>query len=287
MQTAKKMAPSVAFHHVDGRAPDARFSIWSAGDIFCSLSDNIQETFGLTVIEAMAAELPVIVSNWDGYRDTVRDNVTGVLIDSYMSNASLADLAYRYISGVDSYDLYIGAVSQFCFIDVDQTAHWISRFARDAHLRRTFGIAGRHSAEGEFDWKVVLPRYQDLWNRQLEALERARRDNSPTFAQHLALDPARMFADYASNRLDGNARLARGPHFDYWEDILKDAGIVIHAASLPSRAEFLAVRDRVASAEAISLNELLAAVAADRRYVVLRGLHWMVKIGLLRVTTKQ
>ena len=54
MQTAKSMAPSVPFHHVDGRDPDARFSIWSAADIFCSLSDNIQESFGLTVIEAMA-----------------------------------------------------------------------------------------------------------------------------------------------------------------------------------------------------------------------------------------
>ena len=285
MQTAKKMAPSVAFHHVDARRPDARFSIWSAADIFCSLSDNIQETFGLTVIEAMAAELPVIVSDWDGYRDTVRQNVTGILIDSYMSGASLGDLAFRYISGIDSYDHYIGAVSQFCFIDVEQTAHWISQLARDAHLRRTLAIAGRHSAEGEFDWKTVLPRYQDLWNRQLEMLEQARRDQGLT--PHLALDPARMFAGYPSRHLDGGALFARGPHFDYWEEILKDPGIVVHAASLPSRPEFLAVRDRIAAAEAVSLNELLGAVNPERRHVLLRGLHWMVKIGLLRLVAKQ
>ncbi len=57
----------VAFHHVDGRDADARFSVWSAADIFCSLSDNIQESFGLTVIEAngpgvsMTEALPVTV----------------------------------------------------------------------------------------------------------------------------------------------------------------------------------------------------------------------------------
>lgn len=285
METARKMAPSVAFHHVDGRQPDARFSIWSAADIFCSLSDNIQETFGLTVIEAMAAELPVIVSKWDGYRDTVRENVTGILVDSYMSGASLADLAYRYVSGVDSYDQYIGAISQFCFVDVEQTAQWISQLARDPHLRRTLAIAGRHSAEGEFDWTAVLPRYQELWNRQAEMLEQARRDK--TTAQQLALDPGRMFAGYPSNHLEGNSLFARGPHFAYWEEIIRDPGIVIHAASLPSRTDFLAVRDRIAAAEAVSLNDLLSAVGPERRRVLLRGVHWMIKIGLLRLIAKR
>ena len=65
MDTASSMAPSVAFHHVDGRDAEAASAIWSAADIFCSLYDNVQETFGLTVIEAMAAELPVIASNWE------------------------------------------------------------------------------------------------------------------------------------------------------------------------------------------------------------------------------
>ncbi len=42
--------------------------IWQAADIFTSLSDNIQETFGLTPIEAMAAGLPSVVTDWDGYQ---------------------------------------------------------------------------------------------------------------------------------------------------------------------------------------------------------------------------
>ena len=50
-----------------------------------SLSDNIQETFGLTPLEAMASGIPVIVSDWDGYRSTVRDNKDGFRISSYNS----------------------------------------------------------------------------------------------------------------------------------------------------------------------------------------------------------
>ena len=35
-----------------------------------SPADSYQETFGLT-IEAMASELPVVASNWNGYRESI------------------------------------------------------------------------------------------------------------------------------------------------------------------------------------------------------------------------
>ena len=42
-----------------------------------SLVDNPQETFGLAVAEAMAAGVPLVVSDWNGYRDLVRDGIDG------------------------------------------------------------------------------------------------------------------------------------------------------------------------------------------------------------------
>ena len=54
--------------HGDANFPDG---FWAGADIFCSLADNIQESFGLTPIEAMASGLPVVASDWDGYRDTI------------------------------------------------------------------------------------------------------------------------------------------------------------------------------------------------------------------------
>jgi glycosyltransferase involved in cell wall biosynthesis len=95
-EVTRAACPSVEYRVVDGRRPEARFSVWSVGDIFLSLSDNVQETFGLTPVEAMAAGLPSVISDWDGYRDTVRHGVDGFRAATYTPRSGLgADLAYR------------------------------------------------------------------------------------------------------------------------------------------------------------------------------------------------
>src|SRR6185312_2649949 len=72
---AAAFAPAVRTLTVDGRQAQTRARAWAAADLFVSMSDGIQETFGLTPLEAMAAGLPCVVSDWNGYRETVRDGI--------------------------------------------------------------------------------------------------------------------------------------------------------------------------------------------------------------------
>jgi alpha-maltose-1-phosphate synthase len=218
METAKSMAPSVPFHHADGRDADTRFSIWAAADIFCSLSDNIQESFGLTVIEAMAAGLPVVVSNWNGYREAIEHEKNGILIDSFLPAGSFKDIGYRYISDTDTYDVYIGAMSQFCFLDLKQTATAFGRLASDPELRSRLATAARQTVERHFDWKAVMPRYFELWQEQLAVLERGRGQRRPSATIEQPLDPGRTFDGFSSKRLDGGTLLVRGPNFNAGPD---------------------------------------------------------------------
>ena len=76
-QAANQLAPDLNVLVMDGNDPCTVGQSWAAADVFLSLVDNIQETFGLTPIEAMAAGLPVVASDWDGYRYTLRDGVDG------------------------------------------------------------------------------------------------------------------------------------------------------------------------------------------------------------------
>jgi glycosyltransferase involved in cell wall biosynthesis len=285
MSTAKSMAPAVSFHHVDGRAADARFSVWSAADIFCSLSDNIQESFGLTVVEAMAAELPVVVSNWDGYREAVDDGRNGVLVDSYLPRVSLSDTGYRHVAGIDSYDQHVAALSQFAFVDLGQTANALVRLANDAGLRRTLATAGRRTVEETFDWKAVMPRYEQLWSEQLALLKRARSDSSRmNSTAWKVLDPSKTFAGFPSHRLAGDTPLVAGPLFARWSELVGEPGIVLNASVLTGRSQFLALQRLYADGRPHSLAETLSGFPADERDVIARTLHWAIKVGLLSLS---
>jgi glycosyltransferase involved in cell wall biosynthesis len=285
MQTAKAMAPSVPFHAIDGREEGTRFSIWAAADVFCSLSDNIQESFGLTVIEAMAAGLPVVVSNWDGYRAAVKNGENGIMVDSYMPKTSLADAGYRYIGGHDTYDAYIAGVSQLCFVDLAQVTGSLVRLSADENLRRSLGAAGRSTVETAFDWKVVLPKYKEVWREQFERVKKARAEKRPpslAFARH---DPARTFAGFPSSSLSGGSLLVPGPHFDQWGTLPKQSGIILNASVLTGNTHYLALGECFSRKKSFSIEEVLAGFPEPERALVLRTLHWAIKVGLLAQKT--
>ncbi len=64
-----------------GRVSDpdkARF--YRTADVFCAPSTG-QESFGIVLLEAMAAGLPVIASDIHGYKRVVQRNVTGLLVE--------------------------------------------------------------------------------------------------------------------------------------------------------------------------------------------------------------
>ena len=68
--------------------------ILNSFDIFCVPS--ISESFGVAAVEAMACEVPVIVSNADGFREVVEDKVTGYIVPRKNSEA-LAERLYELI----------------------------------------------------------------------------------------------------------------------------------------------------------------------------------------------
>ena len=203
---AKVLSPSVRLIVLDGRDENTRRQAWAASDIFCSLSDNIQETFGLTPLEGMAAGLPVIVSDWDGYRDTVRHGIDGFRIRTIMPAPPLGkDLALRFASGAINYDRYMGLASQVTAVDLDACIKAMKALVESPELRRKMGEAGRQRARDEFEWRRIIPQYEELWG---ELAERRRADAEPAVLhapKHMPEypDPFRAFGSYPSEQLTG------------------------------------------------------------------------------------
>ena len=195
---------------LDGRKAEDRQTAWAGADVFCSLSDNIQETFGITPIEAMAAGLPMVVSDWDGYRDTVRDGTDGFRIPTLMPQAGLGgDLALRHALEIDTYDMYCGHTCSLVAADVEAAAEAFVRLFGSADLRRTMREAGRQRARSVYDWAAIIPQYEALWT-QLGELRRAQSPALKPVANPwpARMDPFHAFGGYASQTLTQQTLLA-------------------------------------------------------------------------------
>tara|TARA_B100001540_G_scaffold143315_1_gene127188 strand:- start:16576 stop:18273 length:1698 start_codon:yes stop_codon:yes gene_type:complete len=202
---AKLYCPSINIIFLDGRDQSTKFKAFNASDIFFSLTDNIQETFGLTPLEGMAAGLPVVVSDWNGYKDTVRDGIDGFRIPttSYPEDLSTA-LAYRYDIGLDSYDRYCGYHSQFTSVNIVKAIEKLRLLIEDKELRTKFGLNAKKYAKEKFNWSSILRSYTNLKND----LQNIRKDENKNYSKVLnkissdRLPPYKIFNSYPTNYLN-------------------------------------------------------------------------------------
>lgn len=173
--------PDVRAVFVDGADADLYRGAWLAADIFISLSDNIQETFGITPLEAMAHGLPVIVSDWDGYRDTVRDGVDGFLIPTRAPAPGMGDqIARAHEVGDLNYDYMLFRTCVSVSVDAPILVDRLTQLVTDGALRRRLGAAGQARARESYDWATIYARYQALWD-ELTAIRLALTDEQKAY----------------------------------------------------------------------------------------------------------
>jgi len=112
-----------------GRVSDEdKVRYFASADIFCAPNTG-QESFGIVLLEAMAAGVPIVASDIHGFKRVVERNVQGLLVEPQNPRALAAAL----------YAL-----------------------ARDPDLRHEMGEAGRARAP-EFSWDRVTERIVDFY----------------------------------------------------------------------------------------------------------------------------
>ena len=285
--------PDVEVITLDGRKAKDRETAWAGADVFCSLSDNIQETFGIVPIEAMAAGLPVVVSDWDGYKDTVRHEVDGFRIRTTMPEAGLAtDMALRHALEIDTYDMYCGHTCSLVSVDIDQAAQAFVKLFESSSLRQTMGAAGRLRAQEVYDWRVIIAQYEALWAEQQSARTAALENTAtpPVKLTHpwpARMDPFYAFASYPTQALTANTVLC-----------MADASVEAATARIqtyqgmamvsfakwvmPNDAEIVAVLKQASSGPQSAQN-LVVQINESRKPFVFRTLVWFLKLGVLKV----
>jgi len=136
-----------------------KLDLYAAADIFVSPSDGIKETFGITIVEAMASGLPVVASDWDGYKELVQHGKTGFLIPTSWPQLDWA------IEFQETFDLtLVASLAAGTVVDPDQLGRALTLLVDNPQLRRSMGEAGRREARARYDWRVVVASYEELWS---------------------------------------------------------------------------------------------------------------------------
>src|SRR5262249_1496011 len=110
-----------------------------AADVF--LLTSISEGIPLTLIEAMAARLPIVSTNVGGVSEVVEDGVTGLLAPSG---------------------------------DADELSRQVLRLIAEPALRRELGERGRARAETHFSERQMLVAYAELYEEMPRSAPRVR-----------------------------------------------------------------------------------------------------------------
>jgi len=107
---------------------------FKSADLFCSPA-IAGESFGIVLIESMAAGTPIVASNIPGYRDVVKHGEDGLLAEP----KNVKDLAKQIII-----------------------------LAKDKKLRSKFSFNGRKKVEEKFVWDKVTNQVEDFYYKTLK-----------------------------------------------------------------------------------------------------------------------
>jgi starch synthase len=282
--------PNIKVLRLDGRISENRNHAWAGADIFCSLSDNIQESFGITPIEAMAAGLPVIVSDWDGYKDTVRDGIDGFRIPTWMPPQGLGqDLSLRYALELDNYDTYCALSSALISVDIESATEAFKQLIGSKELRISMGRAGQEHTRKLFDWSHIIKQYESLWTelnetRKSEEAKLHKKLKNPWPAR---MDPFVSFANYPTKTMHQDLIIklkdsdTERTKINYKK--IKSLGMVKHSSMIiPTDNESEALIHYL-SEKPLTLKELIIKFPEHRRGFLFRAINWFIKFNLFTV----
>jgi glycosyltransferase involved in cell wall biosynthesis len=267
--------------------------LMQASDIFVSPTDCVTESFGISIIEAMAAGLPQVVPDWDGYRDTVHHGETGFLIETRWMNCC-DDMQYTGTLHGLGFDQF--ALGQSVAIDMQQMEYFIQLLLSNESLRRQMAERSRNIATEKFSFKTVSGHYKNLW-RDLEATARSckaqperARFTQPRYYQFFGHYASKALSDSTTLRISSTGRIIRNgdkilplyPSAVQTYQTLSEA--VLHEMLELIQKNEPSSREATADGKQIgSLLELIMRSHAGHTDSFRRHILWLLKYGLLEV----
>lgn len=257
----------------DARFPDG---LWASGDIFLSLIDNVQESFGITPIEAIAAGLPRVISDWDGYRDHVADGEDGFLVPTYQPPVGMGDdLAGLMLGGREMYGGVLAQIAQTAVVDHQAAGLAIARLIEDPNLRKSMAEKAKVRLPN-YDWSKLIPVYENMWGEQAD---RRKAQNQIRTVHPHAAEPYAMYKDFPTRALSENDELKLVMKTDEIGVLLQHKMNTLAAGTMLEQSALLTLMN--AFTGGAQIKEAFMALRGQENARVWRSISWLMKLGVL------
>lgn len=183
---------------------------FSAADVFVSPTDSIQETFGLTVLEAMACGVPQVVSDWDGYKETVVHGKTGFKVDTYWCecDADISRNAQVLTEEFDSerfYSHYL--IGQSVAVDLQKYEYYLQLLIDNPRLRDEMSQNSIEEFRNKYTLKKTIAAYEQVWD-ELVDIQRKCVNREKKTSDIYNLNYFNAFSHYPTHIIDDNVHFA-------------------------------------------------------------------------------
>jgi glycosyltransferase involved in cell wall biosynthesis len=183
--------------------------ILAASDVFVSIADNPQETFGISLLEAQAACLPVVASDYDGYRDLLEPGATGLLVPTLGPAPAPGDDIVDRLAPLLFDNQYHLLLAQRTAVHTPQLADALAALLSDPERRRRMGLAGRERVRKHYLWPTIIEQHLALWD-ELWSLPTPDPESLRHVPHPLQLPYSRVFAPYPTATLAPDMLLRPG-----------------------------------------------------------------------------
>lgn len=266
--------------------------LYCAADVFTSPTDSIQETFGLTPIEAMALGVPQVVSDWDGYRETVKHEETGFLVETSWikceEDISSFPLALMDEFGDERFYSHF-LLGQSVIINLEKYEYYFQLLMDNERLRKEMSKKSCQHFQDNYLLTKTIQGYETVWK---ELIDEKRKYEQVSEKQFLDLYHNRyfeMFCEYPSKILDESITLQIT---EEGEKLLEDPTLIPwHYAEEKKLNEVetaMKLLEYMKTVETIKFKELALSFHGNvNEYVVKRGILWLLKHGFILYREEQ
>lgn len=260
---------------------------YAAADVFVSPVETLQESFGLTPLEAMASGLPVVVSDWSGYKETVVHGQTGFRVRTLWANCDEDISLFAPLRPWEGDHLRL---SQSVALDKSELFQYLDTLIANPEQRALMGQAARKHVLMNLSWESVIARCYMLW-QELAQIANALPQEKIVHPHLETPQYFKNFSHFASQCLDGSEHLEitdRGHYACGHPDIIflhPEMQSVLHFKVLLIILRF--IRAKTSSKQRATVREVCDKIAPHyplTPQTVLAHIMWLVKYGLLHVT---